>query len=154
MEVCSGEVRYRKCELQHSSVLNVLCKCSITWQILVAPWKLKTLLHKAQASLNWSRKYIFNRQADVTLKVLSSCMLTHTSQFPSLRSKQEGVLDSVWQNVLGDDGLRYWTLVLLRAGVGFIDRPNRSMYYLRWSSATHVARAERKSRKTPSSAFI
>lgn len=83
---------------------------------------------------------LLTSQAHVSLKVWSSRMLTHTSQFPSLRSKQEGVLDSTRQNVLGDDGLCYWTLVLVRAGVGCIDRPNRRMHYLRRSPAAHELR--------------
>lgn len=63
------------------------------------------------------------------LQASSSCILTHTFKFPSLKNEQVAVSDSTRQTVLGDSTW-YWILFIGRAGVHRIDQPNRHMHYL------------------------
>lgn len=80
--------------------------------------------------LNLKTQFVsFTHKLHCSLEVATSCVLTHTFKFPSLKNEQVAVLDSTRQTVLGDI-LRYWILFIGRAGVHRIDQPNRHMHYL------------------------
>lgn len=67
--------------------------------------------------LNLKTQFVsFTYKLHCSLEVATSCILTHTFKFPSLKNEQVAVLDSTRQTVLGDSPW-YWILFIGREQV-------------------------------------